>query len=29
MTSPATVAFSESVSVGEVDEGRQHLRTYT
>jgi len=29
MTSPATVAFSESVSVGEVDEGRRHHRVST
>jgi len=29
MTSPATAAFSESVFVGEVDEGRQHCRART
>jgi hypothetical protein len=26
MISPATTAFSESVSIGEVDEDRQHHR---
>jgi len=29
MTSPTTVTFFESVSVGGVDEGRQHHRAHT